>query len=458
MKNLRATLRGAGLAALLVPATVMGGGRADVRGMGMARTQVASARGLDAAGVNPAALALPDRGTVTVSILPVGVHVGSEIFDYGLYTEYFTGVDTDGGRVPRFLLEQDKQRILAAFREEVPATRIDVDVRLLGVSLRLPGVGMFALTVTEELTGMAALPRGFAAFLLNGNTPGSDYRLSGTSAAGSWTREYAFSYGGAIPAAGLLRSLAGGASLKLVHGFGYYEIRRFDTRMITAENGTLTGSVDFLSRSSGSMPFEAGYGMFPPPAGKGLGVDLGLAGEFTEQISFGVSMTDIGTMSWSRGLQEAYADTSIVVDDPLREDQRDAIEQVVKGKKREGGEFTTQLPTALRVGVAVELGTLLGGVGEGLLVAAEYHQGIVPGVRSILTPRGSLGVEYRPLQWLPLRTGVSVGGTDGLNLAMGFGVELGGFDFAVASENVTWLVQPGSFSYGSVAVGTRLRF
>ena len=445
-------------AALLVPLPVHTGERSDVRGMGMARTHVAVARGLDAVGINPALLAFPDRGTVTVSILPAGFHVGSELFDYGLYTEYFTGVESDGGRAPRFLDDKDKQRILAAFHDEQPETRVDLDVRMFGASFHPRGLGTFALTVSEQMTGVAEISRGYAAFLLNGNTPGSDYRLEGTKAAGAWTREYALSYGGAIPGVRFLKSLAAGGTMKLVHGFGYYEIQRFDTRLTTAENGVLTGSVDFLSRSGGSLPFESGYALFPTPAGKGVGVDLGLAGEITEQLSFGVGVTDIGTMRWSRGLLESYADTSMVVDDPLLQSQRDAVEQVVKGRKRDGGGFSTSLPTTLRLGLSLDLGNLLGGVGEGLLVAADYHQGVASGVRSTKTPRGSLGVEFRPVRWLPLRTGVSVGGTDAVNLAMGFGVELTHFDFAVASENVTWLVQPGSFSYGSVAVGTRLRF
>jgi hypothetical protein len=61
------------------------------------------------------------------------------------------------------------------------------------------------------------------------------------------------------------------------------------------------------------------------------------------------------------------------------------------------------------------------------------------------------------MPWLPLRTGVSFGGTDRMNLALGFGISLPVFDFEVASENVTWLVAPNTFSHGSVAIGTRFR-
>jgi hypothetical protein len=155
---------------------------------------------------------------------------------------------------------------------------------------------------------------------------------------------------------------------------------------------------------------------------------------------------------------ESSADTSVVVDDPMLGDQRDVIERVLRGAQREGSAFSTSLPTTLRAGVVLDIAELAGGIAGGLLVAADYHQGLVPGVRSVQAPRGSFGVEFRPWGWLPLRSGISFGGTDRMNVALGLGVELGGFDFAVASENVTWLVSPADFSYGSLSVGTRLRF
>jgi hypothetical protein len=403
-------------------------------------------------------LAFPDRGLVTFSILPAGLHIGSDLFDYGLYTEYFTGVDGEQKRSPRYLTEADKQKILDAFQKTEPVTRVDLDLLLFGASVRLNGLGRVAVTVSEEVTGTAELSRGYAEFLLNGNMPGSDYRMNDTRAGGTWTREYALSFGGAIPVPAWLQALSCGATLKIVHGYGYYEIQRFDTRLTTSDVAVLTGSVDFLSRATGEMPLQSGYILFPPPAGRGLGIDLGVAGEINEELQFGLSVTNIGRMQWTGEVTESVADTTIVVDDPMLGDQRDAIEHVLRGKRREGSAFSTALPTTLRLGVALNLGEMLGGIGGGLLVAADYHQGLVPGVRSVQTPRGSLGLEYRPWEWLPLRSGVSVGGTDGVNLALGFGVELGGFDFAVASENVSWLLSPRDFSYGSLSVGTRLRF
>ena len=168
----------------------------------------------------------------------------------------------------------------------------------------------------------------------------------------------------------------------------------------------------------------------------------------------------MGSLRWTKNAEEKYADTTLVIDDPLNEEQRAAVERAVKGRSRETGAFSTSLPTTVRFGVALEIHKLpeMEDMPGELLVELDYNQSIKETAYSTKTPRVSLGVEYKPIPWLPLRSGVSFGGTDHMNLALGFGVNLGVFDFELASENVTWLLVPKSFSQGSVAIGTRFRF
>jgi hypothetical protein len=111
------------------------------------------------------------------------------------------------------------------------------------------------------------------------------------------------------------------------------------------------------------------------------------------------------------------------------------------------------------LGVAIEVNKLpdMDALPGELLLEINYNQALVETPFSTKTPRVSLGAEYKPLQWLPLRSGVSFGGTDHMNLALGFGICLSVFEFELASENVTWLFAPKSFSRGSVAIGTRFR-
>jgi hypothetical protein len=431
--------------------------------MGMARTFVASSRGLDAVDINPANLSVTDNSTVAFSIFPIGVHVGSDFLDYRLYTRYFTGVQTDSGRVGRYLTEQDKKIIMNNFTDPVASTSAEVEARLLGVTFRIERLGAAALTVTDRVGAFADVPRDYIEFLLNGNPVGSSYAFNGTKVQASWTREYALSLGAGVPVK-FMKSFAVGAAIKIVHGFGYYEVQRFNTSLMTDEHATLTGSVDFLARRAGVDPsgtrFIGAYKLFPKLAGKGLGVDLGVRGEVNEFLSIGVSVTDIGSLRWSSNTEEKFADTTIVVDDPLSESQRSTIENVVEGKTRSAGRFSTHLPTTLRLGAVVEVQKLpeMKNMPGELLLEINYNQSLVLTPYSTKNPRVSIGLEYKPLPWLPLRSGVSFGGTDHMNLALGFGINLSVFDFEIASENVTWLVVPKSFSRGSIAVGTRFRF
>ncbi|HTO94863.1 MAG TPA: hypothetical protein VMM80_10805, partial [Bacteroidota bacterium] len=88
---------------LCAAAAARAGDGTNIRGLGMARATTASSRGLDAVGINPANLALPDDAGVEFSLVPVGVGLGSDFLTYGLYNKFFTGVETPTGRVARNL-------------------------------------------------------------------------------------------------------------------------------------------------------------------------------------------------------------------------------------------------------------------------------------------------------------------------------------------------------------------
>ena len=118
-----------------------GGERSNIRGMGMARTFVESSRGLDAVGINPANFGVNDSSTFSFTFLPLGGHVGSDFLSYALYTKYFTGVETDSGRVGRYLTEDDKKVITNSFSDPMGRTTADVEVTLLGIAYHIKNLG-----------------------------------------------------------------------------------------------------------------------------------------------------------------------------------------------------------------------------------------------------------------------------------------------------------------------------
>jgi len=458
-------LAGGVLWSSIVPLALYAGGeRTNIRGMGMARTFVASSSGLDAVGINPANLAVPDEAIVTFSLIRFGVHVGSDFLNYGMYKDYFTGVETDSGRVGRYLNDADKQNILRSFPDGLGRIASHLEVRPLGLSVRIGDYGTVAVTATEYVMVNGMVPRDYAAFLLYGNTPGSVYDFSATSAYAAWMREYALSFGRELPCPFFLKSLSAGAAVKLIHGLGYFGIARFNTRLETGTDGILNGRIDVLGRLAGMESFRgtdnAGFDMFPAPAGTGFGVDLGVASEIFDYLRVGLAVTDIGSVEWTRGVEEMYALASIRMDDPLNEAQRDSIEEAVHGETRPGENFSSELPTTFRVGVAVELHRVpaLKSIfwGEWTL-ACDYNLGLVEGAGAAQVGRFSTGLEFRPWSFLPLRTGISVGGTDDFTFALGFGLHFGVFDFDIASEHLNFLLEEDALAHGSVAMGMRIR-
>ena len=456
---------------ILAAAVTLGGGRAvaggertNIQGMGMARTFVASSRGLDAVGINPANLAAPDGGMVTIGLMPFGMHVGSDFMSYGLYKEYFTGEQTSDGRVGRLLTDADKQTILASFPEGVGRASAHVEVRPIGVTLQLPAYGTVALTITEYVSMNVMIPQDYAKFLLYGNPPGSAYDFGQSSAYAAWLREYALSYARMLPCPVFLNSLSAGIALKVVHGYGYFDVDRMNTQFATGTDGVLHGVLDMHGRLAGIDPIRgvsnAGYQPFPAPAGTGWGLDLGVAADINDYLRAGMSVTDIGSVEWTRNLEQAVSSGSVTIDNPMDEAQRDSLENAVNGDRMPCDPFSTSLPTTFRVGAAVQLHKIpaLKRIlwGEWMF-ACDYNLGLVEGAGGAQTGRFSMGLEFKPWGFLPLRTGASFGGPDHFNVAFGFGLHAGEFDLDLASEHLNFLFSEASLSHGSIAVGMRVR-
>ena len=131
--------------------------------------------------------------------------------------------------------------------------------------------GRASFTMTDYVSASGIVPRDFASFILHGNTPGSLYDFSEAAAYATWLREYALTYAMVMPAPEFVRTLTAGAAVKLVHGFGHFEIDRFNTVLRTGTDGVLNGTIDVHGRVSGIDPIrgveDAMYQPFPAPAG-----------------------------------------------------------------------------------------------------------------------------------------------------------------------------------------------
>jgi hypothetical protein len=256
--------------------------------------------------------------------------------------------------------------------------------------------------------------------------------------------------------------VAVGGAFKVIHGFAHVDVPRFNTTLQTAVDGTMDGQLDAMTRVSRIDAFDGGdFSPFPAPAGTGIGVDLGVSAVIGEYLTVGMSMTDIGSMTWRRNIEESVADGAIHLDDITSQAQRDSLENAVNGETRPGNTFSTCLPTMFRVGASVELTKLKFFrrfmFGE-LTAACDFNKCIEPAPGIATTLRFSSGLEYRPIRQVHVRMGFTTGGLEGTAFAMGLGIHVGFFQLDLASGNMWWLFNQNTLSQGSLALGIKLVF
>lgn len=468
-----------GLVILLSAANA--GDRSNIRGVSMGRTYVVLSRSVDCLGINPANLGLDDRLPFTLSLPTVGARVSSDLLDLQSYNDYFTGVpdpQNPSNRIAYVLTDQDKNNILSRM-PDAGTTRADLEANLLGLTVQLGRLGSVGFDVTEHIGVKLDLPKQYVKMFLFGfDSLGSNYNFNGTSADAWWYREWNASYANKLPfELPLVHDVRFGVGFKIIRGYGVMVTDHYNGSLAnTNVNANVPGSVpqyqvnanfDFLTRRSGSDVFgtdssgksKLNFKPFPDPAGKGTGFDFGLNGEVMDGFRVGVSITDIGKISWNQNLVETYGSYNSVLTDPFDSTQQAALKSGFKGVNRPGQSFVTALPTRFRLGASFDSKKMpvLHYLPGDWMWEVDYNQGLNNSLGNSTTPRLSLGTEWRLIPILPLRTGITVGGGDQFRWAFGFGLDFWVLSLDVGTENFGMLFTPNSTAMLSVGAGLKMR-
>jgi hypothetical protein len=467
------TIRILSIFALVVSliSTVSAGDRISLRALGMGRTAVAATRGTDAIGINPANIAIPDIGHFNLSLIQSSFRISTELFTYDIYQKYFTGVDTGGTkRAPKYLTQQDKDDIRSQLPDN-PVTKINVESMIVGVSFQTAVLGGIGFAVIEHAGVNFALSRDFFDMVyLQGLPSNAKYVFDGTSFNAWWYREYNVSYGRKLPVEiPFLNDLYVGAAVKFIRGYGIFQTSKnnssIENKIALTDTGknSIIGNFDFLARRAGVDFFNndssnKSFTPMPDPVGHGTGFDLGFSAEFIDGLRLGLSVTDIGKITWDKNVMESVGGGQITFSGYTKEIV-DSAKNVIKGKNRQGESFSTSLPTVLRIGATAESEKLpfLKFLPGRLLLAAEYAQGLNESLGNTTKPRVSLGMEYRIIPLLPLRSGLLVGGGDKLRWAFGFGLDFHYFSLDFATDNFGMFFSPKNFQVFSLSLGMKFR-
>ena len=383
---------------------------------------------------------------------------------------------------------------------------INVDVTLLAFSVYYPEVGGFAVSIREraqwystfnELTSEilflggnsfyfdsleywketipnnSLVPDSIRKQIFRGFNPSNPKKFSeildGSKMQMAWFREYNFSYGiqlvksytEASRAKYASTSFATSANISLYAGIGLKYIQGFGLIDISAEDGELE------TFSALSPIFNIDYGVdpapgnsvdtsnkrkfIPDPVGKGFGLDIGFNLRYRDKLTFGVAVTNIGSITWDGNVFTAK-DTILsdlgTTDDPGR--GFDSYNIFAEAEKISGDEglFKWQslekkkvkLPTLIRAGASYKIEEIAE-VGLDMVISANKEAGSYE--KAIF----SIGGDLKPTRWLRLSTGFTFGGNYGFNIPIGVRVvtgEEGRWEAGIASRDaLTFFTQQG---------------
>ena len=447
-------------------------GAVDARSMGMAKTYNATAAGVYAIGINPSNLTNTGDDDFQIStILPlpeVSLRTGTNFISIDDINYFFGGIN---GKA-RFLNQSDKQRLNNLFNNGGFVFSNAV-TNLFSFSYNAGNnIGAFAVSINDEASGKFSFPQAIIDIALSGNLRGKTYSLNDTKVSAWWIRDYTFSY--AHDFSNILSSVfnkfSAGISFKMVQGFVYAGTEHINTYFSTQTNDAISGHADFRGVSSFSPDFGVKYDFdstksnsnpspFPTPAGNGFGIDLGFSAIMDNVWHFSLALTDIGSINWTKHAAQFNASGSIYLNDITNQDQIDSLNNKITGKSSKLSSFTTQLPTALRIGASYFFNKQQNPIPGTLLLAVDYNQGFNDMPGNSKKPRFSLGAEWKPMDFFPfVRTGISFGGLLGFHWGVGLGIDAGLLEFNLATSDMQAFAAPNSAKYLSVSFGSRWKF
>jgi hypothetical protein len=440
-------------------------GIVDAKSMSLGKTYNANTDGIYSVGINPANMMFsPSYHFEFSTVLPlpaISIKAGTNFMNFDDFNYFFGG---DNGSA-RLLTPADKQRMFDLFSNSGKVFVSASFTTFAAMYKSNASFGAFGFAMADFIGGGFTVPKAIVDLGLNGNSPNQVYSFNDVDAQSWWIREYSLSYARELPEIdqNIFDKIAVGLSVKMVQGFAYFAVDHVNSSFTTGASNQLTLSNQYLIKSAFSSNFgkiydfdssdaKANMGPFPTPAGTGVGFDFGIAAAYDKVWRFSLAVTDIGKINWDQNTAEYSGSGTVTITDLTDSTQRQNLSDSLKGKGHPSSGFTTDLPTAFRLGASYNLKNIIPG---SMLLALDYNQGFnnMPGNSKI--GRWSLGADWAPWGWLNIRTGFSVGGIDGFGWAFGLGLDTGLLEFQFATSDMNQAVIGNSAKMITVSIGSR---
>jgi hypothetical protein len=443
---------------------------------GAGRTYVVTSRGLSAVGLNPALLGIDDEKTLEIQLFPIsafGLDAGPSFSDANALAGVFsTGIS--------HFTDSSLTNIANLLSNGKLSGRGDAEV--LGALYRVPEVGTFAFTWTTHGAVRTDIPQSFLVFAQNveANLLQSANSIENFDLQGMWYSEYSLSFGKTLDigndTSAFLKNISIGGAFKYVSGIAYLKIDPGNYIRTSPLGGKVDIAVNFDEHSAYSSSFDPknvpnhfSFGFLTSnSAGSGIGADIGICLGLlsnklgTPTILFGLSATDIGSISWSKNATERIVDHLRDTIDYSSGQVKDVTDSLKKfsGTLRNISSFVTPLPSMFRAGLQIDLDAM--GIEWGAFapkIAIEYAKGLTEIVGSLKNGRLGAGLTLERTGNIGLRlNGGFVIESGASDITLGAGVMLFKFlNIDIASAHIAQFFKSGS-SRTDLALGIRAAF
>ncbi|MEN8192406.1 MAG: DUF5723 family protein [Bacteroidota bacterium] len=448
----------------------------DARSVAMGSQFAVTSSGVYSITSNPANLALSKNQIEISTVLPIpnfSGSTGSDFLNVADFNYYFGGTrDEYGQLLGRYLNTDDKNSLLSLLNSG-NEIRTSGMINLISISVN-PGkeIGSIGFSVNDVFGQKMGIPKNFIELALFGNEIGKEYNFDGLALSSSYLREYDLSY--ARDFSKLLRKVFNkftvGMTLKYIHGYAYSEVESANTTIYTNEDHSIQISNDMKANFAFSPDIAINWnfintrrnsniGVFPSPAGKGWGINLGFAAELNKVWTFGLSITDIGNIYWNNETVTYAANGNVLITDITDSELLDLITNAIEPTGAYSSGFISNLPTTLRLGATLQLDKFIKGSFPGeMLLAFGYNQGLNNSVNNTSFPLFSLGFEWKPIEVIPIRSGITIGGVDGIGWSFGFGIDAGLVEFNLATSNMSTAFIGNDSKLVHMVVGSKWKF
>ena len=280
------------------------------------------------------------------------------------------------------------------------------------------------VNANNDTVGFSRNPKLFSEIL-----DGSKFKLS-------WYREFALSYGKQF-IDGESFKLYAGAGVKYISGLAYMDIES-DNGDFKAFSALTPGfNINYGAAASSNPSTVTQSGNLPNSVGSGMGFDFGLSAEIGEKLKVGMSVTDIGSITWDGNVYQAADDTLISLQSAGFNSYNLFME--AENFVGENGVFTwsgissvkTNLPTKLRLGASYEL--IEDKLNMGVDIVSPMNQ-VSGNFEKMLI---AYGLDFKVLKWATISAGFYSGGNYGFNIPVGLTLNTpsGSWEAGIASRD-----------------------